>query len=108
VAQHRGWRLSFKKKVAGSSRFPQKAFAWISEVEKATSIDGLQDDDSFETLNAKVVAGLSAILHGELERLVNIMEEQMGLKGRMVNGRQTAWMIYKHYKVSETGRPSML
>jgi len=101
VAKHRGWRLAFKKKVAGSSRFPQKAFIWISQIEKAKSIEELENDEDFETLNAKIAAGLSSIIHGELERQINIIEEQMALIGKMMNGRQIAWMIYKHYKVSE-------
>jgi len=102
VGKHRGGRRAFKKKVAGSSRCPQKAFAWISEVEKTNSIEGLQGDDSSETLDAKVAAGLSSILHCELERQITIIEEQMGQQGNMMNGRQIAWMIYQHYKVSET------
>ena len=91
VPKFRAWKLAFRKKVAGSSRYPQKAFLWISAIEAASSIEDLQDDEGFETLSAKVGAGLSSLVHGELERQISVLEEKMAHEGRMMNDRQITW-----------------
>ena len=45
-------------------------------------------------------------IHGELERQINVLEEKMAHEGRMMNGRQITWLLYKHFRVSETEGPS--
>ena len=101
--EFRTWKLNFKKKVASSSGCPSKAFLWIGEIEKATSIDDLKTvpGNYFETLDAKVATGLMDILHGEFLRKMTVLEEQYSNKGEMLNGRQIAFEIYKYYRLSE-------
>ena len=98
----RAWKLTFKKKIASGSGRPREAFAWINEIEKATSWEELKskEGDEYETLNAKIAAGSSDVLHGEFQRKINVMEERAAIKGEMINGRQIAWMIYDHFKLT--------
>ena len=62
--------------MASCSSKPNKAFIWISQIEKAKSIAKLENDGDFETLSIKVAAGLGEICHGEFLRKVNILEEK--------------------------------
>ena len=94
--------MTFKKKVAGASRKPRAAFQWISEVNKASSYQDLEDPGDFENLAAKIASGLTEILHGEFQRRVNVLEENAASQGKMLSGRSIAWLIYKEMKVSET------
>ena len=77
VAKFRTWKTHLRKEVAGASGRPQKAFAWICEVDKAESIEDLVDSGDFETLDAKLAADLGKILHGELGRQINVLEERV-------------------------------
>ena len=86
--------------MASASRKPRQTFQWITEVEKAKDYTDLEDSSEFETLDAKIDAGLSEIMHGEFWRRVNVLEEQAALQGKMLSGRSIAWLIYKHMKVS--------
>ena len=58
VPQFRNWKSHFKKVVAGVSGRPERAFQWITEIETAKCLDDLQRSGDFETLDAKVAAGL--------------------------------------------------
>ena len=78
VPQFRNWKSHFKKVVAGVSGRPERAFQWITEVETAKCLEDLQRSGDFETLDAKVAAGLGKILHGELGRYVTVLEEKAG------------------------------
>ena len=96
------WWMNFRKIVASSFGKPDLAFIWISEIEDAKSLEDLKDSGPlFESLDAKIAAGLSKILHGEFAREVQVHEEAAALKRTLFKGRQVAWLIRQHFKQSE-------
>ena len=99
------WKLNFKKEVAGASSNPKDAFAWISDVEVTSDWTKLADSGRYPSLDAKISAGLSKVIHGELARIVTLREEEASMKGEMLMGRQLAWMIFDHFKISEQEGP---
>ena len=101
ITGFRNWKLSFKKKVAAASRYSQEAFAWITEIEKAVSFEDLEDSGMFPQLDAKLAAELDKISSGEFRKQVQVKETALSHEGKMIKGRQVAWMIYKHVKLSE-------
>lgn len=101
ITGFRNWKLSFKKQVAAASRFSQEAFAWITEVEKADSFQASEDSGAFPQLDAKLSAELDKILSGEFLKQVQVKETALSMEGKMIKGRQVAWVLYKHFKLSE-------
>ena len=66
------------------------------------SITGSTNHD-FETLDCKIARGLSKILNGDFEKRVLIEEDISQEKSRQsLTGRQIAWMIYDHFKLTDT------
>ena len=103
VTQFRSWKMSFKKEVASASGRPDEAFIWITEIEEALSVEDLQISGSgWETLDAKIAAGLAKIISGEFQRQIQMMEEEAALQKKMIKGRQIAFLIYHHFKISAT------
>ena len=101
--RHRMWKLKSRKSVAGASIHPQKAFMWWGEIERAQTFEELEDSGEFETLDAKAADSLSKLVHGDLARQLLIMETELFEKyEKMLKGRQIAWLINKHFKMSET------
>jgi len=100
AVQFRYWKLNFMKKVAASSGRPQEAFAWISKVQNS-SFDELEDCEGFLTLDAKIASALFDILTGEFKRRVQNLEEKASRLGKMMTGRQLAWLIYDKMRTSE-------
>ena len=70
---------------------------------KASSFEDLEtrEGDDFETLNAKIASGLMEVIHGEFLRQMNVLEEKYAQEGKMINGRQIAFKIYNHFRISE-------
>ncbi|MCP4923535.1 MAG: hypothetical protein GY915_05840, partial [bacterium] len=101
VPGFRAWKLNFKKAVAAAHRRAEGAFLWITEVEKATSIDDLADSGKFPDLDTKLSLALDSILSGEFKKTVGTKEIELSKEGKMIKGRQIAFMIYKNFKVSE-------
>ena len=96
ITGFRAWKLSFKEKVAAASRYSQEAFAWITEVEHAASFEDLEDSgpEAWQNqLDAKLSAELDKILSGEFRKQIQIQETALSHKGKMIKGRQVAWMI---------------
>ena len=52
-----------------------------------------EDGVDFESWSTKVAAGLGKHLNGVFQRQVAIIEEKLAKQGRMLNGRQLAWLI---------------
>ena len=91
-----------RKKVAAASRYSQEAFAWITEVENALTFEDLEDSgpEAWQNqLDAKISAEIDKILSGEFREQVQIQETALSNAGKMTNGRQVLWMIYKHLKL---------
>ncbi len=53
-------------------------------------------------MNAKIASGLSEKMHGEFQAEVAVVEQSLAKKGKMLNGRQLAWMIYNYFKITAT------
>ena len=68
------WWLSVKKEVAKASREPDKGYQWISKVEDIEDPEDLQVSEGKNLLDAKVAAGLSKILHGDLAKQIQLLE----------------------------------
>ena len=105
-ANFRKWKLNFKKKVAGASGRPVKTMRWLTEIEKALNMEDLEegDNDPFESLSAKVAAGLSDIFQGDLERQVAVIEARLEQEGKLLNGRQMAWLMYNHFRIHKVDK----
>ena len=103
AAKLRSWKLLFQKKVSASSGRPKLALKWISQIDLATCMEDLEESEGsiWETLDAKIAAGLSEILHGEFQRKINILEERLAMEGRLLGGRQLAWLILQNFKLTE-------
>eukprot|EP00973_Karenia_brevis_P077671 10793938-Karenia_brevis.AAC.1 len=56
----------------------------------------LGDSGKFQTLDA------GKILHGDLGRRVNVIEEQLATQRKMVKGRQIAHIVFHRYELSAT------
>ena len=55
----------------------------------------------FPQLDAKLAAELDEILSGEFRKQVQVKETALSREGKMIKGRQVAWVIYKNFKHSE-------
>ena len=77
-----GWRLA-------------EAFEWVSEAERATSIDQLRDDGTFVSLSAKVATALMSIAPEDLRREITLMGERAALETpvRRINGRMFYYLV---------------
>ncbi len=88
--------------MASCAVHPQRAFEWISEIDSCSRWEDLEDSGRFESLDIKISAGLSKILHGEFQRQINVLKEQASKNNKMMNGRHIAWLIYDYCKLTET------
>ena len=67
-------------------------------MEHAASFEDLEDSGPEVwqgQLDAKLSAELDNILSGEFRKMVQIKETALSHQGKMIRGRQVAWMIYK-------------
>ena len=55
-----------QKELSKVSGKPKEGYQWMAEVESATSLDQAGDPKGKDTLDLKVPAAYSRILHGEL------------------------------------------
>ncbi len=51
----------------------------------------------FPKLDTKLAAELDRILSCEFRKQVQVKETALSHEGKMIKGRQVAWMIYKHF-----------
>ena len=95
------WKLAFKKAVAATSRRPKLAYAWITAVENATWFEDLTDSGDFEELDSKLSTALDSLTQCEFKRKVQVKETELAKQGLPITGRQTTWMLYDIFKVSD-------
>ena len=76
VHTFRKWWLDAKKEVAQASGEPESGYFWISKVEMVEGPEDIQDSDSRTLLDSKLAAGLAKILHGDLARQIQLLEEK--------------------------------
>ena len=95
--------------LASSPTKPTVALAWASEIDEGTSIDqfrssvytgeGLVVD--VETLDTKVAAGLTKIMHGDFTKRVTMNDEGHHIiRKKMLNGRQIACLMFQHFRIN--------
>ena len=101
IKTFRFWKLSFKKAVASASRFPEEAFTWISEVDKAKSFEDLEDSGKFSQLDSLLATEWEKILTGNMKSKLRTKEIEASRQGKMVKGRQITFMVYHKFRMSE-------
>ena len=59
----------------------------------------LEDDEGFETLSANMASGLIQVVHGQLAKEIQLIDDQLSKHGKYLNGRQMYWIVCNHFKV---------
>ena len=82
---------------------------WIKEVEMVESVDDLKFSCSvrgirvpdFEVLDAKIASALNRFIHNtQFKRKVSLEEQKAQKEDRFLRGRQIAYLIYDHLRVT--------
>ena len=103
------WKIRFKTEVCTCSQFPTEALQWIKEVELVDSLDELRFSSSirgismpnFEVLDARIASALNKIFHNShFKRRISLEEQQVQKQDRFLRGRQIAYLIYDHFRVT--------
>ena len=103
------WKIRFKTEVCTCSQFPTEAMQWIKEVELVDSVDELRSSSSirgismpnFEVLDARIASALHKIIHNsQFKRIINLEEQKAQKEDRFLRGRQIAYLIYDHFRVT--------
>ena len=68
------WELACSH-VAGRSARPKLALKWMFAIEKAKSVEDLEDDEGFETLDAKLRDAWNAITKGILVKEIQLADK---------------------------------
>ena len=99
------WKLAIGKNlVAASGRNDMREINWWAETSKETStFDSLEDsgEDRFLSLDLKLSISLSVMLkevNNEVTSSTAQKEHAASMKGRMLKGRQIAWLILTFFK----------
>ena len=107
------WKIRFKTEVCTCSQFPSEALHWIKEVEMVDSVDDLMSSSStrgiqmpnFEILDARIASALNRIIHNShFKRRVRLEEQKAQKQDRFLRGRQIAYLIYDHFRVTGSQR----
>ena len=105
------WKKRFKTEVCTCSQFPTEAVQWIKEVELVDSVDELRSSSStrgismpdFEVLDARIASALNKIIHkSQFKRRISLEEQKAQKQDRFLRGRQIAFLIYDHFRVTGT------
>ena len=102
------WKVNFKTEVCAKTANPQVTMPWITEVERAKSIDESSTSQSIlgrtaiqdcEMLDVMIASALKKILNSHIQFLKRIcVEEQRAQKyDRFLRGRQISHMICEHF-----------
>ena len=105
------WKMRFKTEVCTCSQFPTEAMQWIKEVELVDSVDELRSSSSsrgismpnFEVLDARIASAPNKIIHNShFKRRISLEEQKAQKQDRFLRGRQIAYLIYDHFRVTGT------
>ena len=105
------WKIRFKTEVCTCSQFPTEAMQWIKEVELVDSVDELKSSSStrgismpnFEVLDARIASALNKIIqNSQFKRRISLEEQKAQKEDRFLRGRQIAYLIYNHFRVTGT------
>ena len=97
--------------VCAKTANPQILMHWITEVEKAQSIDELMTSQSilvrrdfpdYEMLDAMMASALKKLLnsHVHFRKRVSVKEQRAQKHDRFLRGRQIAHMIHEHFRAT--------
>ena len=84
---------------------------WIKEVELVDSVDELRSSSStrgismpnFEVLDAWIASAMNKIIHNsQFKRRISLEEQQAQKQDSFLRGRQIAYLIYDHFRVTGT------
>ena len=99
------WKLQVGRNlVAAGGRIDQREIAWWAGASKDTSnFDSLEDsgEDRFVSLDLKLSISLSVMLkevNNDVTSSTAQREHAAALQGRMLKGRQIAWLIFTFFK----------
>ena len=107
------WKIRFKTEVCTCSQFPTEAMQWIKEVEMVDSVDDLKSSSSvrgiqmpnFAVLDARIDSALNKIIHNShFKRRISLEEQKAQKQDRFLRGRQIAYLIYDHFRVTWSQR----
>ena len=105
------WKITFKTEVCTGSQCPTEAMQWIKEVELVDSVDELRSSSStrgismpnFEVLDVRIASALNKIIHNsQFKRRISLEEQKAQKEDRFLRGRQIAYLIYDHFRVTGT------
>ena len=108
------WKIRFKTEVCTCSQFPTEAMQWIKEVELVDSVDELRSSSStrgismpnFEVLDARIASAPNKITHNShFKRRISLEEQKAQKQDRFLRGRQIAYLIYDHFRVTGSHDP---
>ena len=88
--------------VAATNQRPSDVFKWITEVERASCYEELGDSGCFPELDALLASEWDKILSGEFQKKVRLVEFKLEAMDEMIKGRQITWMVYYHFRLSDT------
>ena len=103
------WKVNFKTEVCAKTTNPQITMSWITEVEKAKSIDESSTSQSIlwrtdfpdcEMLDVMIASASKKILNSHIQFLKRIcVEEQQRAQkdDRFLRGGQISYMICEHF-----------
>ena len=60
----------------------------------------MQESEGKQPLDAKVAAGFAKILHGDLAKQVQLLEEKAEAGKKLLKGRQISWYIKDHFRIN--------
>ena len=101
IKYFRPWRIKFFETVAAASGRGAAGVQWISEIERVNDIDDLEDDHEWIMFSQKLSAGLMKLISGDFLRKISSLKEKLMNNGRLLNGRQLAFLIWERYKRDE-------
>ena len=105
------WKIRLKTEVCTCSQFLTEAMQWIKEAELVDSVDELRSSSSirgismpkFEVLDARIAPALNKIIHNsQFKRRISLEEQEAQKEDRFLRGRQIAYLIYDHFRVTGT------
>ena len=72
----------------------------VNELKSSSSIRGISMPN-FEVLDARIASALNRIIHNShFKRRVSLEEQKAQKQDRFLRGRQIAYLIYEHFRVT--------
>ena len=98
----RSWKIATREAIRAASDRPDDAFEWILEVyDKNASYEKLREPGKFVTLDTKLLAALSKVAKGDLDKHILNFKETEAAQKRSVRGRQILYLFEQHVKTNE-------